>query len=571
MTQTLRFLLGLVLGSGVAACQPGDEPGPETSGNEAEMARSLIHNAKFYTFDPGSTVIDSGAIAVTAEGRILALGDSEAMVQMFPAAKHIDLGGKSVLPGLIDSHGHLYGLAVSFTRVNLAGTRSRAEVMTRLREFEADLPDGEWLLGRGWDQNDWPEQVFPDRQDLDAEFPDRPVWLRRIDGHAAWGNSAALAQADRDLSGDWQMEGGFIHRDEQGEPTGIFIDHAISLVEDVVPATSADLIDSALDLATQTLVSLGLTGVHDPGIDRSVVELYRTKIREGKFPLRVYAMTDGVAETLDWICAEGPVHDASGRLLMRSVKLYGDGALGSRGAALLDEYSDDPGNRGLLFASQQVVEHHMRRAMSCGLQVGIHAIGDAANRQALDALEQVMVEFPDNPGRHRIEHAQVLHPGDISRFARLGITAAMQPTHATSDMYWADERLGEERVSGAYAWRSLMDSGALLSFGSDFPVEQVNPMLGIYAAVTRQDLEGWPEGGWFPDERLTRQEAIRAFTLDAAYAGFMENDIGSIETGKRADFVVLDRDIMQVPADQIPQIQVLQTWLDGQLVFEKHE
>jgi predicted amidohydrolase YtcJ len=570
MTQILRFVIGLVICVGLPACQPGDEPAPETSGNEAETARVLIHNAKFYTFDPGNTVIDPGAIAVSAEGKILALGDSEAMLQMFPVAKQIDLGGKSVLPGLIDSHGHLYGLAVSFTRVNLVGTRSRAEVMARLRESEAGLRDGEWLLGRGWDQNNWPEQAFPNRQDLDAEFPDRPVWLRRIDGHAAWGNSAALARADRDLSGDWQMEGGYIHRDEQGEPTGIFVDGAISLVEDVVPDTSAELIGSALDLATQTLVSLGLTGVHDPGIDRSVVELYRKKIREGKFPLRVYAMTDGVAETLDWICTEGPVHDASGRLLMRSVKLYGDGALGSRGAALLDDYSDDPGNRGLLFTSQQVVQDRIRRAMSCGLQVGIHAIGDAANRQALDALEQVMVEFPDNPGRHRIEHAQVLHPGDISRFARLGIIAAMQPTHATSDMYWADERLGEERAPGAYAWRSLMDSGVLLSFGSDFPVEQANPMLGIYAAVTRQDLDGWPEGGWFPDERLSREEAIRAFTLGAAHAGFMESEIGSIETGKRADFIVLDRDIMQVPADQIPEIQVLQTWLDGQLVFKKH-
>ena len=278
-------------------------------------------------------------------------------------------------------------------------------------------------------------------------------------------------------------------------------------------------------------------------------------------------MADGMNETTAWLCENGPIDDPSGRLVMRSVKLYADGALGSRGAALLEDYSDDPGNRGLLFVSQQQMEANMRRVMACGLQIGVHAIGDAGNRQILDAYEKLIAQFPDNPGRHRIEHVQVLDPADIQRFSRMGIIAAMQPTHATSDMYWAVDRLGGERSRGAYAWRSLLDSGATLAFGSDFPVEEVNPMLGIYAAVTRQDTQGRPEGGWYPEQSVSREEAIRAFTLDAAFAGFMENETGSLEVGKRADFIVLDRDVMEVPAGEIFQIVVEQTWLDGKPVF----
>jgi len=391
--------------------------------------------------------------------------------------------------------------------------------------------------------------------------------LRRIDGHAAWGNSVALEQADRDLSGDWQPEDGLILRDGKGQPTGVFIDGAMSLVDSAVPAISREVLSSALDHAIQTLNALGLTGVHDPGIDRATVELYLEKIKVGKFPLRVYAMADGVNETMAWLCENGPINDPSGRLVMRSVKLYGDGALGSRGAALLEDYSDDPGNRGLLFSGQEQMEANMSRVMACGLQIGVHAIGDAGNRQALDAFEKLTARFPDNPGRHRIEHAQSLHLQDIPRFAQLGVIAAMQPTHATSDMYWAEDRLGKQRLQGAYAWRSLLDSGATLVFGSDFPVEEVNPMLGIYAAVTRQDTQGWPEGGWYREQAVSREEAIRAFTLDAAFAAFMEEEIGSLEVGKRADFIVLDQDIRGMPEEKIFQIVVEQTWLDGKPVF----
>lgn len=555
--------------TGETATAPRVENAAQAKEWTDERTVTVAGNARVYTFDPAGTVFATGALAFSSAGEILAVGEQATVEQAFPDARRIDLEGRTVLPGLIDSHGHLYGLAQTLTQADLVGAASKAEVIARLRAFEASLPEGAWLLGHGWDQNDWPEPVFPDRSDLDAEFPDRPVWLERIDGHAAWANTRAMAAADRDLSGDWQPEGGMIRRGDDGQATGIFIDNAMGLVQQAVPPVPPELMDSALDLALRSLVSLGLTGVHDPGVNRPVLELYRAKIAAGTFPLRVYAMADGMGPTLDWLCENGPVADAGGRLQMRSVKLYADGALGSRGAALLADYADEPGNRGLLFAPDEALQAQMHRVLACGLQLAVHAIGDRANRQVLDAYERLLPDFPDNPGRHRVEHVQVLDAADIPRFAAPGVIAAMQPIHATSDMYWAGERLGAERLAGAYAWKSLADAGAMLAFGSDFPVERADPMLGIYAAVSRQDLEGWPEGGWQPQERLTREQAIRAFTLDAARAAFMEDSVGSLETGKRADFIVLDRDIMQVPVAEIPEVRVLETRVDGQRVFRR--
>lgn len=529
----------------------------------------LIHNARIHTMDEGFS--SATAMLFDTSGTIHRLGDEQAMLDAFPEAGRIDLRGKTVLPGLIDSHGHLYGLAVSLGQAQLRGTSSKEDVIRTLRGHEKHLARGDWLLGRGWDQNDWPVQQFPNRQDLDAAFPDRPVWLRRIDGHAGWANSAALALSDQDLSGDWQPQGGFIHRDDNGRADGILVDGAMALVDKAAPRMSQELLQASLGLALQHMVSLGLTGVHDPGIDRAVIRLYRQQIRAGQFPTRVYAMTDGAGETLDWLCENGVVDDVSGRLVMRSVKLYMDGALGSRGAALLSDYADDAGNSGLLFMTREALEGDIDKALGCGLQVGIHAIGDRGNRVTLDALEAASKRYPANPGRHRVEHAQTLTAADIPRFSQLGIIAAMQPTHATSDMYWARDRLGPQRVVYAYAWRSLLDNGTRLALGSDFPVEEVNPMLGIYAAVTRQDVKGWPQGGWYPHEKLSRREAVRGFTLDAAYAGFMEDSVGSLEPGKRADFIVLDRDVMQVDAAEIPSVRVLQTWLDGELVWQRSD
>jgi predicted amidohydrolase YtcJ len=551
----------------LAACDTENTDRQVTAELVKTPAQILVHNARIYTLDAGFST--AAAMAFGGAGKIHSIGDEQAMLAAFPAARRIDMAGRTIIPGLIDSHAHLYGLALSLSQAQLSGTTSKEEVIQRLREHAQDLAEDDWLLGRGWDQNDWPVTEFPNRHDLDAEFPDRPVWLRRIDGHAGWANSAALSLADRALGGDWQPEGGFIHRDENGQANGVLIDGAMGLVEQAVPDISRELLAASLDLALQQMLSLGLTGVHDMGIDRSVVELYQEQIGSGRFPTRVYAFTDGSGETLDWLCANGVVDHDSGRLHMRAVKLYIDGAMGSRGAALLDDYSDDTGNSGLLFMSREALEAELDKALACGFQVGAHAIGDKGNRVVLDALESVIPRYPENPGRHRVEHAQTLTNADIPRFSELDVIAAMQPIHATSDMHWVEDRLGPDRVPYAYAWRMLQDSGTHLALGSDFPVEQVDPMLGIYAAVTRQDVEGWPPGGWYPDQVLSREEAVRGFTLDAAYAGFMEDRVGSLEAGKRADFIVLDRDVFEVDVNEIPQIQVLQTWLDGELVYTR--
>ena len=543
-------------------------PAQEAAGRVSELdqfEKILIHNGRIYTMDRGFSTAD--AMLFDTSGRIHNVGGEQDMLDAFPDAQHLDLQGKTVIPGLIDAHAHLSGLALSLSQAQLRGTASKEEVIRTLRDFAQRVPEGDWLLGRGWDQNDWSIKEFPDARDLDAAFPDRPVWLRRIDGHAAWANSAALAMADQDLSGDWQPRGGYIHRDASGQASGILVDGAMELVEKAVPEMSAELFRASLDLALQQLVSLGLTGVHDMGIDRSTVELYQQKIRAGQFPTRVFAFADGAGATLDWLCEKGAIEDDSGRLSMRSVKLYIDGAMGSRGAALLEDYSDDAGNAGLLFMPADQLEAKIDKALACGLQVGVHAIGDRGNRVALDALESSIGRYPDNPGRHRIEHAQTLTAQDIPRFSKLGVIAAMQPIHATSDMYWVEDRLGPERVLYAYAWRSLHDSGARLALGSDFPVEKVNPMLGIHSAVTRRDEKDWPTGGWYAQQNLSREEAVRGFTLDAAYAGFMENSVGSLESGKRADFIILDRNIFEVDDSEIDAIRVLQTWLDGQLVY----
>ena len=563
MLALLVSVMGLL-----AACSEPETPDKVIIEPEPKAGMTVIANARIHTVDAADTLLEAGAMAFGEDGTIEGIGDTEAILAAFPGAEVLDLGGRTIVPGLIDSHAHLAGLAQSFTRANLVGTKSLDEVLERLREFESTLPEGAWLLGRGWDQNDWPEQSFPDRSDLDAAFPDRAVWLRRIDGHAGWANSRAIAEADRDLAGEWQENGGFIHRGADGQPTGIFIDKAMNWVERAVPPDSPELMSRALDMATHALVSQGLTGVHEAGTSLELLRLYQAKIAAGQMPLRIYAMADGVNEALQWLCENGPFSNPSGLLLMRSVKLYADGALGSRGAALLADYSDGPGNRGLMFMDAETLDGQLDRVLSCGLQVGVHAIGDRANREVLDALARVAPDYPENPGRHRLEHAQIIDPSDIPRFAELGVIAAMQPTHATSDMYWAGDRLGEARLSGAYAWHSLDEHGAHLALGSDFPVEDVNPMLGLYAYVTRQDLDGWPEGGWQPQERMSRADALRGFTVDAAYAGFMEDQVGSLEIGKQADFVVLDRDVMTVPERQIPATRVLQTWVAGKRVFE---
>jgi len=545
------ILLSLLLASSLA-----------TLPAHAAGVRVLV-NARIHTMDAGRP--QASAMAWDAGGRLLAVGD-EALAR-FPDATRIDARGRTVVPGLIDAHGHVMGLGLALLRADLVGANSKLEVMERLRAFARELPPDAWLLGRGWDQNDWPEKAFPTAAELDAVFPDRPVWLERVDGHAGWANSVAMRAAGRDLSGDWQPEGGRILRGPDGQPTGIFVDTAMALLEAAVPPPGAALAEEALERALDEAVRHGLTGVHDAGVSLEQLALYRRFADAGRLPLRITAMADGDAAALTALCAMGTYRHPSGRLLMRSVKLYADGALGSRGAALLADYSDEPGHRGLLVTEPSALRAAMEKARRCGVQVATHAIGDRGNREVLDAYAAVLGDAAGGDHRWRIEHAQVLALADIPRLATLGVIASMQPTHATSDMPWAEQRLGPERIAGAYAWQRFRAAGVRLALGSDFPVEQVDPMLGLYAAVTRQDRDGRPPGGWLAGQRLTPEQALRGFTLDAAHAGFAEAELGSLEAGKRADFVILDADPLSVDAARIDDIRVLATYVDGKPVY----
>ncbi|MFG6108547.1 amidohydrolase [Stenotrophomonas nematodicola] len=507
-----------------------------------------------------------------ASGRVLAVGERDALRERYPLATVTDLGDATVVPGLIDAHAHLMFLGATLMQADLSGATSKAEIIARLQRFAADNPDG-WLLGNGWDQNHWAQTDFPTAVDLDAAFPARPVWLGRIDGHAGWANSAALralAQqpGQRALAGRWQPAGGRIVRDARHQPSGVFIDGAMELVRTAIPAPGEAAREQMLARALRKAVSQGLTGVHDMGVSREDLALMRRFADAGRLPLRIDAYADGDAEALADLCAHGAYRHPGGRLEMQGVKLFMDGALGSRGAALLADYSDDPHNRGLLVTSPDAFDVAVRKADGCGLQVATHAIGDRGNRIALDTYARVLGDGKSRDHRWRIEHAQVVAPADIPRFAALGVIASMQPTHATSDMGWAQDRVGPERIQGAYAWRRMLASGAHLALGSDFPVEQVDPRLGLYAAVTRQDRAGQPPGGWLPDQRLSAAEALRGFTADAAWAGHDDAEVGRLRPGLRADFVVLDRDPLAVPAAQLAELQVRSTWVDGRPVYE---
>ena len=526
---------------------------------------TVLRSARIHTENPGQPVAE--AMAYDASGKILAVGQAQALRKQFPDAKSLDFPDATVVPGLIDAHGHLPNLGLFLQRADLTGTASKAEILDRLKAFEKQLQPGQWLLGRGWDQNDWAVKEFPTAADLDAAFPDRPVWIERIDGHAYWANGAALKASPRKLDGDWQPDGGQILRDAKGQPTGIFVDNAIGLIESQVPALDDAQTERMLAAATQYAVARGLTGVHDAGVSLQQLKAFQRLADKGQLPMRVYAMADGDAAAFDWVCKNGLYHHAGGRLDMRSLKLYADGALGRRGAAMIEDYSDQHGHKGLMVTSADELERLTRKARGCGMQVGTHAIGDAGNRVVLDTYQKVLGgDATKTDHRWRIEHAQVVAVSDIPRFGAMHVIASMQPTHATSDMPWAEDRVGPERIAGAYAWRQMLEHGARLALGSDFPVESVDPRLGLHAAVTRTDLDGHPPGGWRPQEKLTRAEALRGFTLDAAYAGFAEKAVGSLEVGKRADFVVLGADPLaeDVPLATLP---VRATYVDGQAVY----
>ena len=525
---------------------------------------SIVSNGNIYTVDTSLPQTEAFAFE---NGTILAVGTLESLKQTYADAAQIDLDGATVIPGFIDAHGHLLGLGQSLLSVDLVASTDKEDILQRLKEFAADLPKDQWLVGRGWDQNDWPVKELPSHKDLDTAFPDRPVWLERIDGHAGWANGVTLALVEKDLTGDWQLEGGEIVRDSEGNATGVFIDNAAYLIDSIVPPATPEQLEEALSRAMAKTASVGLTAMHDAGTSKQVWDLLRGLRSRNRLTVRVYAMADGASDMLDHLCHGGAIIDPEAMLTARAVKLYSDGALGSRGAALLAPYSDAENQTGLLVTPQKTLTEYAKRAADCGLQVNIHAIGDRGNRVTLDALAGTTNK--SNPGRHRVEHAQVIEKSDFIRFKQLELIASVQPTHATSDMYWAEDRVGAERIQGAYAWQTFIDLDIPLALGSDFPVERPEPLPGFYAAISRQDAKAWPDGGWYPAQRLSREQALYGFTKGAAYAAFQEDQLGSIEVGKKADFVILSKDIMTVPVDQILSTEVLATYINGNAVFEK--
>lgn len=500
------------------------------------------------------------------DGTIVGVGSPTELRNKFAIDKEINLQGSTVIPGIIDAHGHLLNLGQSLLQVDLVGTQNKQEIVDRLTDFARDLPKEQWLLGRGWDQNDWPVQELPNAADLDQAFPERPVWIDRVDGHAGWGNSAAMKFSSKDLSGKWQIDGGEIVRDNKGQPTGIFIDNAEMLIRQAIPPASEAQLRIALERAMQKTASVGITSMHDAGTSKQVWDILKQLNQQQEMKVRVYAMADGSNEMLDYLCKNGAIIDSNAMLTARSVKLYSDGALGSRGAALLAPYSDSPAQSGLLLTEPKTLTEYAERAADCGLQVNIHAIGDKGNRVTLDALEAA--SKADNPGRHRVEHSQVIEASDFQRFKDLGLIASVQPTHATSDMYWAEDRVGAERIKGAYAWQTFVKLGIPLALGSDFPVERPAPLPGFHAAITRQDAKSWPAEGWYPEQSLTREQALYGFTKGAAYAAFQEALLGSLEVGKKADFVILNQDIMAIPEASILSTEIVATYVNGKAVFE---
>ncbi|MGH9463617.1 MAG: amidohydrolase [Vicinamibacteria bacterium] len=573
------FLLALLM-----ACLPTGPP-----------ADLVIRGGKIITLSQERPVAE--ALAVSG-GRIASLGTT-AEINSFvgPETRVIELDGGLAVPGFIDAHVHLMNLGLSMMQLDLVGTRSSREIVQKVKaasdtmggvpdpsqeppqplEDDATLEPGTqptqiaWVLGRGWDQNDWQENDFPTAAMIDRAVADRPVYLTRIDGHAGWANSKAMELAGIDKETP-DPAGGEILRDEEGGPTGIFIDRANDLIADIIPPPTDAQLQTAFELAQDACLRAGITSLHDASVGAREVEFYREALTRQALRLRLYLMLDGSdARLLSQFFSHKP--EISPWLTIRSVKLFADGALGSRGAALLEDYADRPEWRGLTLLTEDDVYEIADRALFAGYQVNVHAIGDAANRAVLNAFERAFDEHTGvSDPRFRIEHAQVLDELDIPRFGALGVIASMQGVQCTSDMPWVVDRIGEERAAeGAYVWQKLLLSGAKIANGTDAPVEKISPLENFYASITRQDQQGQPREGWFADQRMDREQALRSYTLDAAYAAFEEQVKGSLEVGKWADVAVLSKDILTIEPRQILDTEVLYTVVGGEVVYEKLE
>ena len=480
----------------------------------------------------------------------------------------IDGQGKALIPGLIDAHGHILGYGLSLLRADLVNSSSEQDAITKTLTYAKANSGLTWIQGRGWNQTQWPSNAFPNAKSLDKHFPDQPVWLKRVDGHAGWANSKAMALAGI-TKATKSPEGGDIIRDKNGMPTGVFIDNAMALIDNSIAPLTIKQQKAVLVKAMDALASFGLTSVHDAGIDTDNIVAFKELSQENAMSIRVNAMLYLPSEKWQQTLADGQYQSKDDMFTFNSVKIQADGALGSRGAALIADYSDHPGQRGLLLNTPDEFDHLVQTAMNQGFQVNSHAIGDHANKLVLDTYEKHIKATKTKALRHRVEHAQVLRLEDIPRFAELDLIASMQATHATSDKNMAQDRLGASRILGAYAWRKLLNANAIIAAGSDFPVESPNPFFGLHASITRQDHKNSPQGGWFADEKMTPLEAFRSFTLDAAYSGHQEKIIGSLAEGKKADFVLLEQNLFTMPEQDIWKITVSKTWVNGKLVYKK--
>jgi predicted amidohydrolase YtcJ len=526
----------------------------------------IVFNGRIYTVD--DSVPNASALAIAGD-RVLYVGDSTgAMAFRNEDTRLLDLQGNTVIPGMVDAHAHLAGLGAALRNVDLVGTESYAQVIERVVARARTVPAGTWILGRGWDQNDWPDTQFPTHEALSRAVPDHPVVLTRIDGHATLVNAAAMREANL-TSATTDPSGGRIERMAGRAPSGVLVDRAMGIVGRVIPPTSREELRTSILAAVAEANRWGLIGVHDAGVGRPVIDVYEELAQEGRYDLRNYVMIAADDSTLAHYFARGPqngLHD--GRLWIRAIKISADGALGSRGAALHAPYSDEASHNGLLLVAPERIADVAGRALEHGFQLNVHAIGDRGNTVVLDAFAQALAQRPTENHRFRVEHAQILTPDDVPRFAALGVIPSMQASHQTSDMYWAERRVGPERIKGAYAWRALLETGVIIPNGSDFPVEQVNPLISFHSAITRQDAKNWPDGGWYPAQKMTRDEALKSMTIWPAHAAFQDSIMGSLRAGKYADFVILDRDIMSVPDTTLLRTRVLATYLGGRAVYQ---
>lgn len=523
--------------------------------SEKKPVDLLVRNANVYTVDAAFGTVEA---FVVKDGKIVETGNELYLAMHYDAAKVFDADGKTIIPGLIDAHAHIHNLGVSLQQVDLVGTRSYQEALERVMEFQKNK-NLAFIRGRGWDQNDWNVKEFPTKEMLDSIFPNIPVALTRVDGHALWVNSKAIELAG--ITSQTKMPGGEVVL-KNGEPSGILVDRPMSLVNNIMPTPGKEFHIQALKDAEKICFSNGLTTVNDAGVTKYILELIDSLHKNGELSLRIYAMIRSNPATLDYYLNKGIIK--TDRLNIRSVKGVADGALGSRGAAMRAEYSDQPGQFGAMITNEAELKVLAQRIADAGYQFNTHAIGDSANISVLRVYDEVLRTIEDP--RWKVEHAQIVTPSDFDYFSEK-ILPSIQPTHATSDMYWAENRVGPERIKGAYSFKTLLSKSGIVALGTDFPVEQVNPMYTFYAAVARKDLEQYPEGGYRKAEGLSREETLRGMTIWAAYSNFEEHEKGSIEDGKFADFVVLDRDIMTVAEDSIPKIKVLATFLNGVKVY----